>query len=215
MKKTSKDLMTTAFRALVPLTTTTTTGSLNFTPANISTRLTTLADVWELFRIDKMRFRLVPQTTGSTTTGVGVAWIPDIVDTIPATLAAQQAFINSTFGLCPSGGALYQVSKFDWVNIPVQDLRGALPWYKAVEGSPAVWLECPGLFSLVCAGSGAAITIYIEVEGVLTFKGAADPGSTPYERALRQVAAEKKRLLAILASTEDGKTAGGGSSRPK
>ncbi len=165
MKKTSKDQMTTAFRALVPLTTTTTTGSLNFTPANVSTRLTTLADVWELFRIDRMRFRLVPQPVGGSATGVGVAWIPDIVDTIPATLAAQQSFINSTVAYV-NAGLIIQTSKFDWVNIPVQDLRGALPWYKAVEGSPATWLECPGLFSLVLPGAGSSVTVNIEVEGV-------------------------------------------------
>lgn len=204
MKRSSNDSMVTRFRGLVTVATTTTSGSVNFSPAAVSNRLGSLADTWDLFRLEALRFRLIPQNPAAGAETIGVAWSPGIADTIPTTAAALQSLVHSQHMVTPSGTGKI-TTELKWVKVDTGSLRGALPFYKAVVGAPDAWEEAPGQFLVVAAGASETHNIIFEIEGTITFKGAQDTGSTPQSKLYARHLREKKRIVTLL-SLADGLT---------
>ncbi len=188
MKSGKNSVVKIPFRCLLNPTTAPGTGlaTIGFSPATVNSRLATLADSFDLFRLVEMRFRLIPNSTGQ-----AMCWSPGIADTPPASIAA----INEVLSSCQLPSVA--VAMGNWVTVPKAELAGSLPWYKTVAGTPESWDEQPGQFYF--AGNGSA-TCFAELEGVIEFKGAIDAASTPALRAKTHMARERERLLAILAS---------------
>jgi hypothetical protein len=215
MKRSSKDQMTTKFRALVSVTTSTVLGSLSFVPSSINNRIATMSDSWDLFRLDSLRFRLLPQQIGSSALNIGVAWSPGISDGPPSTQATLQSCIYSQIMFVDSAGLqTYETSERKWTKVDSGDCRGSLPFYKAVAGAPDPWAEAPGQFLVVAEGVSTSVVVKFEIEGVITFKGGIDPGSTPALRKVLRDRAEKARLLKLLATPDQNEKTAGSSNGP-
>ncbi len=162
-------------------------------PINLSSRLASMADDFDLYRLSKFRFRLIPSTLASE--NVVCAYQAGVTDTAGTFATVGESNHATCLGL-------QMTTTTDWVEPKGGDLRGAANWYKAVPGAADDWDEIQG--ALIFASSNAASTasVYIEAEGVMDFASPADPGLTPAMRRDRMLAREKKKLLAILSSKD-------------
>lgn len=170
-----------------------TTGAATYTqalnPAAISTRVSAVGDGFELYKLVKLRFRLLPSTNPMT--GVFAAcFLPGVVDNPPASAATVTSCMNhAILGLTqsvPSG----------WVNVDKVSLQGYQPWYKTIVGTPNPAEEIQGNIFVIAA---TPTRVLMEFDGVIAFKGAVDVAATPQMRREAMFADEYARMSRILA----------------
>lgn len=149
-------------------------------PGSFDTRGVAEADGFELYRIVKLRFRLVPAFDAGPPT-ICAAWIAGITDTTPPTLATlAEVPLHALMG----GG---QSTPTAWVNVPSRTLKGYETWYKTIAGTPDPAQEIQGYVFVAASGTGAAT---LEIQAVFEFKQPAPVGSTPQMRREKQILAQ-------------------------
>jgi hypothetical protein len=115
-------------------------------------------DSFELYKVSKLRFRLLPNT--SMATAQSVAYYPESQITAP-TVALNTDVIESTYinndTTVPTR----------WVNVPATRLQGQLEWYKSVPDAGDVGFEDQGI--ILVAGTSTE-TYYLEIQGTILFK---------------------------------------------
>lgn len=159
----------------------------------ITPRLTAIADDYDEYRFEKLRFR-VRDSSGAT--GHQMAcYIPGIVDTPPSNLAQIGEVLNTV------GVTTGETVPSQWADIPKGVLSGMHNWYKSVAGAPAAAEEQQGVVCLVETSAGSVNQV-LEIEGICAFRSAISAANTPLERALAQRRREKARIVALLASTD-------------
>ncbi len=151
-------------------------------------RCATIADAFELYRIKKLRFRLIPGATGGT---VVAGYLPGVVDTPPATIALVGEILHSVIL------GTTQTVPSRWCDVPAVSLKSYETWYKTIAGTPDTAQENQG--TIFIAASAAGTAFLIEAEAIYEFKGAVDPTNTPAMRLKAEWAREKERILRALA----------------
>jgi hypothetical protein len=149
-----------------------------------------VSDVFELYRITKLRYRLYRHATlGATATAV---YIAGVVDNPPSTAAdasvSPYAAVITPIMTQPS----------EWKSISKRDLASYSTWYKTVAGSPDPSLEEQGKIYLAGTTTDA---FTMEVEIVYQFKSPCTTSATPAERGALERLRERERLLKILSSS--------------
>ncbi len=171
------------------------------TQSGYSSRLAGVADNFNLYRINRFRFRMHP-VANTGVSRVTAAYSPGVSTTSPSTLALIGEFLyTATMG--PAGG---QTVPSNWVNVPRQLLQGQLPWYRTIQGSQDASEEDAGYIYVAGTSTDAFV---IEIEGEYEFKDAIDPGLTLETRVQRReiaLARRREKLLAILSSGKGGKS---------
>ncbi len=165
--------------------------NLQVAPANLATRTATISDAFNLYRVARLRYRIHPHTLANEILVAG--YVSDTVDGTVTFAAAAESAAMCVFGMqstCPS----------DWANVSSSALRGALPWYKAVPGTPTTWEEVAGVINFASSNAASTATVCLELEGVLEFKAPIDPGLTPAMRRALLAKREKERILKLLAT---------------
>lgn len=184
----TKDSTRMPFHTLISTAETSGSASILGNPAGLgnSGRLLTEADGWAHFRLNKLKFRLHPQT-GMAAQFTVAGWVGGVQDTPPATAGAITELIPSCVV------AQDATVPTEWVNVPKVDLAGPFPWYKTVQGTADSTEEFPGQISI--AGSGTDVFI-IEIRGIIEFKVSVSTGNTPAELALRAKLRQERTALA-------------------
>ncbi len=181
------------FRNLFSIVLTAGVNSSRLAAATLSGRCASLCDNFALYRVNKYRFRIHPTVLASET--MVIAFVPDIVDTTPTFTNVTESNFLAVLGLqctIPS----------EWCTVPQNVLRGAIPWYKSVQGTTTDWEECFGTMLYASTNASSTATIWWELEGEIEFSGAEDPGITPADRAASAMHRERERILRILASEQ-------------
>ncbi len=176
--------------------------AINVSPnTNFSVRLGQAADQFGLFRVNKLKFRLLPYS-GMLGDG-SLAWIAGVTDTKPSTNISNLECMHSV----PM--ATNQSVPSRWINVPTSDLRGYQPWYKTIPGSPDTAQEIPGVLNFCSANAAGVLSFewYAQIE----LKDPIATGSTPEEvmlsrrlaeiRAKRVLDRERNKLLLTLSPT--------------
>ncbi len=156
-------------------------------------RVLEVADSFDLFRVTKLRYRLHPADT--TPASLCMAFFPGVTDTPPTTFSTISECVQRTV---IAGTATVPSN---WVEVPRGLLRGMHEWYKTIPGTTELAEEYPGVIYAGAPTTGAGYIKY-EIEGVFEFAGPITTGSTPMERAKKRAAAERARLLRILATPD-------------
>ncbi len=167
-------------------------------------RVLDIADGFDLFRVTKLRYRLLPPQSANGTTALSqrcaAAFYPGITDNPPGSVSDISE--NLTRAVTGVG----QTTPSAWSDVPKELLRGSIPWYKTIVGSPEAADEIIGyVYAISDQTAGAVI---LDFEGIFEFKGSANTGATPMERSRRLALREKQRLLSVLTSSELGKPTG-------
>ncbi len=164
--------------------------------ASLSTRLLAMADEFAHFRVEAFKFRLHPQSG----TGTQVAYyLGGVQDSPPVTVSpaaeVMSSVVRSQTTTVPT----------EWRRASASELRGALPWYKSVNGAADTTEETPGTLTVVGTGSDSFL---LEAFIGVTFKTAVAPANTPVEiearRAIREarlqaaIALERRALTRVL-----------------
>jgi hypothetical protein len=136
---------------------------------NLMTRPLQEADGWGYFKVDSLKFRLKPTTA---TGGAVVACFVPVQDTFPTTSTTAGELLNSCT-ITPQ-----MTIPTEWVDVRKNDLRGLLPWYKAVAGTFDQTEEAPG-FLRVVEGGASTSTFTIEVLCTMSFKTGVAAVNTP------------------------------------
>ncbi len=191
----------------------TTNGNVRIRCDVLGSHVADMADAWMLFRMRALRFRLLPYnlttSPGSYNEAAALGWITSIPDTLPADFASVATVPNGT---CVTGS---QTIPSNWVTVSKDDLAGPFPWYKTIPGTADPTEEEPGFIAvgLAVAPTTTSLTMYIELDGIIEFKGGVSVSQTPaYDAALirkvhedrveRARLAERARMLNILAPPE-------------
>ncbi len=157
--------------------------SIGVAPSSFA-RVLVEADVWALFRVRKLAFRLMP-TSPSTVAQAG-GFIGAIQDGPPGSFAQIVELLSS----CVKG--VGQTVPSSWVHVTRQELAGPFPWYKTIAGTPDATEESPG--TIYVAGTGTE-AVTVEVKGVFEFKTGVNSANTPLAIRLRQeIRAERLQL---------------------
>ncbi len=174
--------------------------NLAFNPA-VTTRLASIGDAYQLYRLVRLRFRLqLPDS--APTAAQAAAWATGIVDTPPTTAAQAMEIVNSCYL------SIRSTVPSQWVEVPPTDLRGPFPWYKTVQGTPDTSEEIVGYVFLTGSGTNSVL---LEFEGDMQFKEGIAPANTPAavelrrrlreEQAQRLVAKERANVLALISNS--------------
>ncbi len=167
--------------------------NLAITPQNLSSRAASLADSFNLYRLKRFRYRFHPSTLANEIVVGG--YVSDTVDgtiTFASAAESQTLAIQSLQSSVPSA----------WADVSTETLRGALPWYKSVVGTPSTWEEQAGVINFASSNGSSTAAVNIELEGVIDFKSPVDPSLTPAMRRMFSDAKERERLLKLLAAGE-------------
>jgi hypothetical protein len=166
--------------------------------ASQSTRAAAMADEYAHFRVNRLRFRLHPSSTGNAA-AMAAGYVGGVQDTPPATIGAVMELIPATYLSMTNSAYATATTPSDWVQVPQKDLRGPFPWYKALNGTSDATEEAPGL--IVIAGSTTNIVV-LEARVELEFKTAVAPANTPLAIQARLVARSEKLSRAMLAERQ-------------
>jgi predicted enzyme related to lactoylglutathione lyase len=158
---------------------------------SLASRLSALADAYEFYRLRKLKFRVHPNGTQSNM--VAAVFQAGVVDTAPTTVLQCSEGVNSTFN-----GSRATVPSA-WCEVAPEDLKGAFPWYKSVQGTPDTSEEIVGYIYL--AGSTTE-SISLEVRGVMEFKQSIAPANTPMEVELRARLRQERQAAAATRERE-------------
>ncbi len=188
--------------------------SFDLSPGNgVLQRVSAIGNLYQLYRITKLQFRLHPYPRISTgASGMSLAFYPGGVQVAPSSWADNVEAIHACviyMGASGSGDLTTKPTK--WCHVPEAALRGPLPWYKTVpSASVDTWEETAATLRLAC--SSAVNTDYIfEVMGVFEFKDPLDADVSLSRE--RQLAALRQRMALILAG-QDPASAGSGTPAP-
>ncbi len=168
------------------------TAAISVAPAGLGvygTRVVSFSDTFNLFRINKLRFRISPSTAAVRSAG----FIAGTLDTAPTTPAQVMESPWATFL------DVQETKKTEWVNVPTSILRAQANWYKSVPGTPDAWDEQPGALYFTGPASG---TVYIEIDVEYEFRDQVAPADTPMIRAQKAQQRERARILSILATPD-------------
>lgn len=158
--------------------------SIQINPASLSSAILGISDGFSLFRVKKLRFRILALTSGC---AVGL-----ITSSPNANPATRTAVMELHEAVDHETGFETQWSR--WVTGLKSTIAGPLPWYHTRAGTYDVTEYCPCLLAFV--GSGTNVC-NIEIYGVLEFKDEVPTASTPQEFALlRQFRAARDRDVA-------------------
>jgi hypothetical protein len=141
-------------------------------PDNYSNQVLSVSDGYELFRVRRLRVRILLLVSGTAALGV-VASVPN---TPPAAFTPITELLDS---LPHAGPAETRWSK--WLEVRPQTLSGPFPWYHTRVGTFDPTEAAPATVCLI--GSAAGI-LMAEWRGVFEFKNPCDPANTPEEKAL-------------------------------
>jgi hypothetical protein len=141
-----------------------------------------LYSAYDLYRIRKLRFRLLPNTSMGTAQVAG--FYPEAVVTNP-TIAAGTDCLDS----CYINNDMTIPSR--WVNVPPTRLKGLIDWYKCQPDAGDVDFETMG--NILVSGTTTE-TYYLEVEGLWEFKNP-NSASVLMEKLKEQIRAEMKETL--------------------
>jgi hypothetical protein len=169
----------------------------------LSTRVSTEADAWALYKVTRLRFRLRrPGTAGASPAGTYqvAAFVVGVVDATPT-----QSGLNQAYGRVVLMNQ--ETVPTEWSVVPAADLVGYQPWYKTIAGSPATTSEVLGNI-YICTGSATDDTA-IEIQGTFVFRDALAPSLTPMmvdlkererlQKVIQAQQVERERLVALLA----------------
>ncbi len=158
-------------------------------PSAISSRLSSLSDNFELYRINRLRYRMHPLCDTTNPAEYYVASVySNFLDTTPSF-----ATVAEGSNICPLSSTASVPTA--WVNVPKAVLSGSLPWYKAQAGAPDQWDEVAASFVVASNVGASAKTLCVEFEGEMEFKSPIDPGFNPEVRRER----ERQRVMRALA----------------
>ncbi len=149
----------------------------------------TIADVFELYRVVRLRYRLHRHTAlnGS----AAAVYLPGVVDNAPTTASdvsvSPHAAVITPIQTVPSA----------WKSVSRRDLSSYETWYKTVAGSPDPAQELQGKVYLA-GNTSDAFTVQIMI--TFQFKNPCTTSATPAERGALECAQERERLLRILAA---------------
>jgi hypothetical protein len=165
--------------------------SLALNPGSLGGRVVSVADTYELYRIVKLRYRLI-RNTGGVSGSAAVAYYPGITDTPPTTFFTvtenPQNAIVTEVSTTPSG----------WVNVKAEQLAGYQSWYKTIVGTPDPSVEIQGY--LHAAATTTTFACFLQYDIEYQFKGPVPTGSTPAARRDAYVAKEYAKLMALLSA---------------
>jgi len=164
------------------------------TADSFGNRLTSVADAYGMYRIEKLAYRLTPNST--ITVMQSMCFYPGVIDTLPTTVTTNSESPHATFM------AIRQVVNSDWVRLSRKAVETYFPWLKSKAGSLDASEEQVGSFAFTGTGTE---TVTYEMRGVLAFRLPVDTGSTPLSREIRdrnEKLAMKKRLLDLLSYSE-------------
>jgi len=153
------------------------------------------ADSWAHFQCRKLKFRMHPcgivPVAAVTTANVSVGYCGGIQDTPPASASQVLELHPSTFL------SKTQTLPTAWVTVPSIDLRGPLPWYKAISGTADSTEEAPGQICVFTTdATNGMFTNQLEVKGVFAFKTSVATGNTPAAVAARLTLHEERKKAA-------------------
>ncbi len=160
-------------------------------------RVLAQADLYELYRFSKLRFRIATMVDGagvSNNENVIAAYFSNAIDATPAFADLNENIISSLH-------AIGQTTKSDWVDVQHDVLKGALIWYKAIAGTMESYDEVQGNICLGSSNVSSTGSVICELEGTVEFTSPADPAATPADRARRNNEKERLRLLKLLSSS--------------
>lgn len=165
------------------------TATIAMNPASFPQALE-IADVYAMYRIKKLRYRLYRSTTNATTQ-VAV-FVPGVTDNGPGTISV--AALIPHCAILPLSATV----PTPWKNVPPAILKSYMPWFKTILGSPDPAEETQGNIFL----RGNTTDQYaIEIDAIFEFREPLSTSVTPAERGRLECEAERVRLLRILAST--------------
>ncbi len=151
-------------------------------------RLNSVSDVFQMYRVAKLKFRL--HRYGTMTVPHTASFYPgNTINSASSTLSTN--FENPVMTQLPT----VAIAPSAWAKVPRSILMGEMPWYRT---QPNAGLADPitiqGTIVVVSTGTEQ---VYLEVEALYLFKGSADASVTP---SPEQVAlAQKERLMKLLA----------------
>jgi len=185
----SRDTVRIPFHAFMA--TTFTTSAVVFLSPLITPRLTAIADSYDEYRFESFKFRI----RDGQASNQAACFIPGIVDTPPATLSAVGEVLNSVMI------GVGETIPSNWSNISKGVLSGMHPWYKTVAGTPESSEEIQGNVCIF-EGSGAGVSVVLEISGVCAMRAGVNAGNTPLDRQLALRRREKQRIVSLLASPD-------------
>lgn len=175
------------------LVTTSAATQINVQPAGLGSRVLSVADGYEFYKVKKLEFRLEPATTGATASRTGTqaaCFIAGITDVAPGNYQLASEVVEHVLL------ANAQTTPSEWCRVPKSILSGYMPWYKTIVGTPDASVELQGVIYII---NGGADSCQVHVRGVISFKAGVPTSSTPMVRQLAEMRREKDRLLKILA----------------
>ncbi len=157
-----------------------------------SGRLVGVADGFALYRLVKARFRLINNNTGVTAGSIqGACILPGITDTAPSN--AVQVCVVPGHTILGAGSTI--PSK--WVTVSGAAIKGPLPWYKTVPGTPDPFDESQ--CSLFIVGTSSD-TYAVEIQLWYEFRDPVETNSTPaLVRNQQEIMRRRREIEAILA----------------
>lgn len=162
--------------------------SLNPSVIGLSGRLASTADGFELYRLRRVRYRLMPSFTAPAASIVA-CYLAGIVDTtINSAVLLSQCAHHVT--ISPR-----EIVPTRWVTVPKLALASYGSWYKTVVGTPDPSEEDQG-FLYVAGNTTDQYVLDLEID--YDFKTPCAIGSTPAIRLAKEVETERNRLLKIL-----------------
>jgi hypothetical protein len=140
--------------------------------SGLSDRLSSMADVFDEYRVAAMKYRLRYDNTTANATG-SVAFYPGITTTPPNTLSmiGENPYVSARV---PDDD-----TPTPYVRVPRGILAGEQPWYKCQKGTLTADDSVPGQLLFVSAVATDALVF--EADGIVEFRGEADPGNTPLD----------------------------------
>ncbi len=183
-----------AFHSLVQNTLATGAAAIGFSADAFGPRGVALADAYNFYRIEELKYRLIP---GAALTGTQVAaFYPGVIDSAPNTNSANSESLHAVV----LGSK--QTTPTGWMTLSPAATMSYFPWLKTKAGSLDPSEEQQGNFYIT--GSGSDVYV-IEYAGIVAFRSPVATGSTPMAReahARAEKLAMKKKLLELITYSE-------------
>ena len=161
----------------------------NLYPLGMSSRLATLADGFDMFRVTELAFRIHPN--GTRTAVQSVSFYPGITDTAPGSTSVNSECIDCA--ILGTG----QTHATEWQRVPPAHLKGYFTWYKTLSSSLDPTEEIQGMFFGVSTGTE---TISVEYRGVFEFKNGVSTSVTPMLKTSVRREVMRDKILGLLAA---------------
>ncbi len=160
-------------------------------PDVLSTSLSSISDAYELYRLNKLKFRILPVTSSTGPQAVGV--VTSFPNTIPASLAQISELIDGV----QWGGAATETQPTRWISVRKQVLAGPQSWYHTRAGTYDVTetICC----TLCAAGTGTQV-VNVELLGEFEFKDIAATANTPKALPLRSASLPPPNVMSTFAA---------------